>query len=321
MKKGYWTLLKLVVSISLIYYLLFIRYDASDRTVIYQTFMDVQGKWVFLALGGMLLSNICGTLQWNLILKSLGIYLPVRRVATFYFTGLFFNNFLLSFVGGDFVRIYDVTKSSGKNSAAISTVLLDRLIGFITLSSLAFLGFFYTFKTLNSTVLRFSIPGIFVVLVFILLFLFNKPFAKKFETFGLKVTPKRFQNNIREIYDLIHDYRNHPKLIGKLFIIAFVVQSARIIVHFILARSIGVSADIFYFFLFIPVITILISFPVTFGGAGLREWSASELFSRFTPVSGQHAALFELLAYIVAIICSLPGGIAFVFRKHELQQK
>jgi len=317
-KKGYWTLLKLVVSISLIYYLLFIRYDAST---IYHTFIDVQGKWVFLALGGMLLSNICGTLQWNLILKSLGIYLPMRRVAAFYFTGLFFNNFLLSFVGGDFVRIYDVTKSSGKNSAAISTVLLDRLIGFITLLSLAFLGFFYTLKTLNSTVLRFSIPGIFVVLVFILLFLFHKPFAKKFEAFGLKITPKRFQNHIREIYDLIHDYRNHPKLIGKLFIIAFVVQSARIIVHFMLARSIGVSANIFYFFLFIPVITILISFPVTFGGIGVREGSASALFSRFTSVSGEEAFLFELLAYIVAIICSLPGGIAFVFRKHELQQK
>lgn len=317
-KKGYWTLLKLVVSVLLIYYLLFIRYDAST---IYHTFIDVQGKWVFLALGCMLLSNICGTLQWNLILKNLGIYLPMRRVAAFYFTGLFFNNFLLSFVGGDFVRIYDVTKSSGKNSAAISTVLLDRLIGFVTLSSLAFLGFFYTLRKLDSTALLFAIPGVFVVLVFVLLFLFHKPFAKKFETFGLKVTPKRFQNNIREIYNSINYCGNHPKLLSKLFIIALVVQSVRVCAHFTLARSIGVSANIFYFFLFIPVITILISLPVTVGGIGVREWSASVLFSRFTSISGEEAVLFEFLAYIVAILCSLPGGIAFVFRKHELQQK
>ena len=317
MKKGYWNLLKLAVSLSLIYYLLFIKYEAA---AVYHTFTEVQKEWVFLALGSMLFSNICGTFQWNLILKYLDIHLPLRRAAAFYFTGLFFNNFLISFVGGDVVRIYDVTRSSGKNSAAISTVLLDRLIGFIVLISLAFFGFLYTLGKLDSTVLLFSIPGIFVILIFVLLFLFNKPFAKKFETFGLKITPERFHSHIRKIYNSINYYGNNPKLLRKLFVIALLVQSARVFAHFALARSIGVSVNIFYFFLFIPVITLLISLPITIGGIGVREWSASELF-RFASVAGEEAVLFEFLAYIVAITCSLPGGIAFVFRKHELQQK
>jgi len=313
-KKSLKIFLKLAVSISLIYYLLN-KYEVST---IYQTFLQVQGKWIVFALGAMILSNVLGTLQWNLILKYLDIHLPFRRVIAFYFTGLFFNNFLLSFIGGDLVRVYDIKKSTGKNSAAISTVLLDRLIGFLTLISLAFLGLFYVFSKLDSKIVLFSIPIIFAFLIFILLFLFHKPFAKIFEPIGITLTPKRVHKSLREIYNSIHYYGSHPSLLGKLFIIALFLQSARIFAHFCLSRSIGVSANIAFFFLFIPIITFLISFPITVGGIGVREWSASELF-RFASVSGVDAVLFEGLAYIVAIVCSLPGGIAFVFRKHELR--
>ena len=305
------TIIKLIISILLLYFL-FNKYNAET---IYRTFIQFEGVWVLTALVLMIVSNIFGTFQWNTILKNLSINLPLRRVFAYYFTGLFFNNFLLSFIGGDIVRVYDIRKTSGSNSAAISTVLMDRFIGFLTLSTIGVAGIFYLIGRLDSMVVLWVFPVIFFTILFAVLLLFKKPLAKRFEAIGMKIIPERAQEAIREIYNSMNDYGKHPLLLLKIFILALCVQTARVGTHYCLARSIGVSINLAFFFLFVPVITLVIALPLSFGGIGMREWSAAELF-KFAGVAGEDAVLFEGMAYIVAILCSLPGGLAFVFRKH-----
>jgi len=317
-KKGYKLGFKLAVSFILLYYLI----ETYELSAFYESLTNLNGYWVIIALGCMMLSNLIGTFQWNLILKQLDIHLPLRRTAAFYFTGLFFNNFLLSFIGGDVVRYYDIRKTSGKNSVAISTVLFDRFVGTIILASLALLGSLYMLYKRDSSDARIIFLGIlliFGILSFALLFLFNKPFAKRFESFGMLVTPNKTHDLLREIYNSLHYFRDHKLFLGALVFIGIFLQSARIYAHYSLAQSIDVSISIGYFFIFIPIITFMISLPISFGGIGVREGSASVLF-QFAAVAGEDAAIFEGLAYIVAIICSLPGGIAFVFRKHEVKK-
>jgi len=307
--------LKLFISISLITYLI-CKYGAE----FVQLFSKVDGLWIAGALGFMTLSNVLGTLQWNLILKNLDIHLPFKRAFAFYYSGLFFNNFLLSFIGGDVVRIYDITKTSGRNSEAITTVFLDRLIGLFMMTLFAAVAMLYTIGLIQSNVIVILIALIFIVVSFVLVFLFSKPFAKKFESFGKSILPKRFHGRIREIYNSLNYYGNHPVLIGRLIILSFMVQSARICVHYCTSRSLGVTAGIEYFFLFIPIITVIITFPISIGGIGVRESTAAMLF-QYAGVSAATAVMFEGLAYGVAILCSIPGGIMFIFRKHELKRE
>ena len=319
MKKSYKLVFKLAVSFILLYYLMY-KYELS---AFYDSLVNLKGYWVIIALGCMMLSNLIGTFQWNMILKQLDIHLPLRRAAAFYFTGLFFNNFLLSFIGGDVVRYYDIRKTSGNKSAAISTVLFDRFVGTIILASLALLGSLYMLYERDSSdtrIIFYGILTIFGILSFSLLFLFNKPFAKRFEPLGMFITPNRAHALLRDIYNSLHYFRDHKLFLGSLVLIGLLLQSARIFAHYSLARSVDVSISVGYFFIFIPIITFMISLPISFGGIGVREWSASVLF-KVEAVAGEDAAIFEGLAYIVAIICSLPGGIAFVFRKHEVKKK
>ncbi|MFC1513415.1 YbhN family protein [candidate division KSB1 bacterium] len=316
MKKNYGILIRLIVTLSVFFYL----FNVIDFSSMVKNFSNLENYWVILAIFCMISSNILGTLQWNLILKNLDINLPFRKTVSYYFSGLFFNNFLLSFIGGDVVRVYDISKTSGKNSEAISTVLLDRLIGFIALSTLAMLGFFYAMNQLDLTKFVYFAPGIFIVLSIVLLFLFHKPFAKKFENIGIKLTPKRLQYRIREIYNSINYYSSHPVLLVKLFIIAITIQIARVLTHYFLAVSMGVDINLAYFLLFIPIITLVIALPISFGGIGVRESSAAVLFGTIgVPV--EQTTVFEFLAYIIAILCSLPGGIAYVFRKYDVSKK
>ena len=83
------------------------------------------------------ISNVLGSFQWFLLLKTKEIEISFFRVVSIYYVGLFFNNFLIGYIGGDAVRIYDITKCSGDSSKAISTVFFDRFIGFVMLTTLA----------------------------------------------------------------------------------------------------------------------------------------------------------------------------------------
>ncbi len=279
----------------------------------YQLFSDVDSIWVSSALIVLTLSNVLGATQWFLILRNLDIQIPYKKALSFYFTGLFFNNFLLSFVGGDAVRIYDITKSTGKNSEAVSTVFLDRLIGLITLIVFAFIAASFALGMADLKNVMYLILIFMSGVIFIVYFLYSKSFAKKFESFGKKIIPKQFHGYISDIYNSYSFYRKRPKLIFKLFGISIFVQMFRVFVHYLCARSLGVSVGIEYFFLFVPIIAIVILLPITVGGFGLREYSGSSLFA-LVGVAGSEAALFEFMAFVIMIISSFPGVLTFIFR-------
>lgn len=316
MKKIYSTAAKVAISVSLFGFLIY-QYGSGELA---NQLAEVDPLWIVLAIIILSVSFVLGAIQWNIILRNLNIIIPLRRALAFYYTGLFFNNFLLSFIGGDVVRIYDIAKTSGKNSEAISTVFLDRLIGLFTMTLFAALAVTFTFGLIRSNFLIFLTVSILSVICFVLMFLYSKPFAKKFESFGRAILPARFHEKVRSIYNSLNYYGSNPGLLAKLFSISVVVQLARILVHYCAARSIGVDIGIEYFFIFIPIIALLITLPITIGGIGLRESLGVMLFG-YAGVSGASAVVFEGLAFIVAVISSLPGGITFIFRKHELKEE
>ena len=93
--------------------------------------------WILLAIAVFSVSNFLGALQWNMLLRARGIKFPLRKTFFSYYVALFLNNFLVGYIGGDTFRAYDASKLSGKTATAISTVFLDRIIGFTVLTSLA----------------------------------------------------------------------------------------------------------------------------------------------------------------------------------------
>jgi len=261
------------------------------------------------------LSSLLGASQWFILLKSLDINIHFKKAVSYYYTGLFFNNFLLSFIGGDLFRIYDVTKVSGKNSESISTVFLDRLLGFSVLSTLALLGVLFTIDILKNKIVLIFIFGLFAIFFILILFFYFKNFAKRFESFGDRILPKKIAEKLREIYRGINYFRHKKKLIFFLFLLSIIIQLLRISVHYCMAHSLSLEINFLYFLIFIPVISILVLLP-SIGGVGIREQAAVFLFGSIgiLPVK---ASTIVFLAFLTGILASLPGGIFFIFRNHK----
>jgi glycosyltransferase 2 family protein len=305
-------ILKALVSLLLIFWL----FQRIGLSAILTYFQHASWIWLAASLTVFSISNVLGGLQWHMLLKNRGIDITRRHCLWLYHIGLFFNNFLLGNVGGDAFRIYDIRRYSNRTDAAFSTVFLDRFIGFFTLSTLALTTAAFMAYRLLAMSAVLTIVIIFLCWLLALFFLFSEAFASKFSWLFRLMLPPAIHVKAKAFYFSLNAFRHEKELLGRVFALSFVVQTLRILTHWCAGRSLGVAAAPGYYFLFIPIVALLASLPISLGGIGVREQSAVTLFGQLGLPSGQIVA-FEFLAYLVGIVATLPGGFLFVMRKNR----
>ncbi|GBD93083.1 hypothetical protein BMS3Abin05_00666 [bacterium BMS3Abin05] len=315
-RKALFFLLKFLVSVVLLYFLL--------SKIGVENFLDKISRanlwWVAVGICSFLVSDFLGSLQWYLLMRQSGMVISYRETVKIYFIGLFFNNFFISNLGGDVFRIYYASRATTKTAGAVSTVVLDRFIGFSMLTVLSLIG---GLLILKENYLKTIIPVVIVTLFFwILLFtlFFNRSLAKKFHPFFVWLFPESIVRKFIDLYEVVHEFRHAKLLLLKLMGIGFFVQLFRIGIHYFAGLSLNTHIGFQFFMLFIPLIALLASLPISIGGLGVREQSGVVLFARVGIVAGLAAAM-EFLAYLMTITGSLPGAVLFLLAGKKKGEK
>lgn len=309
------TLIKVMVSAGLVFLLM--------RNIGWSRWVDQfeRAAWggVALSVAAFVLSNILGALQWYMLLHHKKIKISFPQVLSVYHVGLFFNNFLIGNVGGDALRVFDIRRVQGETSSALSTVIMDRFIGFFAMSSLALFATLLMAQRMVAGAAVESIILVFAAWALAAAFLFYEPFAKKFSGIFRLLLPESLHVKAKAFYYSLHDFRHERTLLVRLFCLALLIQSLRILTHYWAAYALGVRTYINYFFLFIPIVALVASLPISLGGLGVREQSAATLFGQIGLPSVQVVA-FEFLAYLVGILATVPGGVIFALRREKNRQ-
>lgn len=224
------------------------------------------------------------------------------------FVGLFFNLVFPSAVGGDIAKAYYAYKHSGKKLASMTAVIMDRLMGFVALILMAIVSLFFLRDQLNDPRLDMLICGALVVVLFSMAFFASKRFARQFK-FLLRLIPSdSFKNRMNEAYQAVHKFRHHY---GTLFFcigLSLVGQSFFVLVHYWVTRSLNVSIDLWLYFIFVPIITIVSMVP-SLGGLGFREVGVTYLFSRY--MSAERALAVAVLLDVIIYGFSFLGGLIY----------
>jgi uncharacterized membrane protein YbhN (UPF0104 family) len=100
-----------------------------NREVVGRAFADRTAMTIsFFAIGS---TFICAILRWWVLLRAVGLELPLRTTAKLTMIGSFFNTFMPGAVGGDAFKMYYAVEHapSGKKVEAATTVAMDRVIG------------------------------------------------------------------------------------------------------------------------------------------------------------------------------------------------
>ncbi len=270
--------------------------------------------FILLAVGMFIASGIAGAAQWGVILRFHGISPPFGVTVSRYFMGLFFNYVLPGFVGGDVVRVYHAARGE-KATRAFSSTLADRVIGLLimvlfSLGALMFLGRGPADQVLPAALALFASLAAFVVFF-------------RFDAFGLatgrlfgRFVPVPFRAKFADVYSEMNDLTRSPGTLVLVAAISVFVQATRIGVHYLCGRAVGIDAGFLYFALFVPVMEIVASLPVSIGGVGVRETMGSMLFAT-VGVARPLVVAYTLLATVAGFTGSLPGAAAFAFRRKE----
>jgi len=247
-----------------------------------------------------------GILRWTILLKIVKRDLSCARIFTTYCGGLFFNVFLPSSIGGDIVRTVDLAVHTKDTSAILATVLLDRIFGFIGLAVVALIGFLYGSSRgmINDPHIMMWIVAMIVFLLCGLLVTFSR------RVFNLlnKLIPVPFVKEfLHKFHSSFYTFRSEKKALARVFVLSVVLQACFSGVLYYIGLSIGISAGIVYYLVFIPLVTILSMLPISIGGLGVRENAAVILFSA-VGVQADKVAAMSLLGFAFLFFAGLVGG-------------
>jgi uncharacterized protein (TIRG00374 family) len=270
-------------------------------------------EWLVAAWLLLLASNLIGSYQWERLLAAVEIRIPFWKVCAYYHVGLFFNNFLPANIGGDIARVADASRYGPTRAAAVSTVILDRLIGTVALAGLALVTTLPAIDHFHLTLVYLAVVGFFALSVGLLWALFHPALLPLAERVLARVGMGGLKPHLDELAMRLARFRGQRRLFLQLIAVALVVQVSRIFVHVLVARALGLSVPLPYFFLFVPLLAVIVSLPISLNGIGVREGAGVVLFG-LVGVSRAHAFSLQFTTYLIAVAVSLLGGLVFLVR-------
>ena len=243
--------------------------------------------------------------RWQILLSALRMDIPLTRLTALYFVGTFFSSFLPTGIGGDVVRVYELSKQSKRPIESVGTVLLDRATGLLVLFLIALMVLLFSYKLIApkvaATILILCLgswAGLGLVL--------RRDWLERWGL--LRIMDKIKQ--LRELYESVHACG--PKAIGGALAISLAFNVLLIAVNYLIALSLRVEIPLWYFLLFIPLISFLLVLPISLSGLGVREGGYVYLFAQ-AGVSAPLALAMSLLFYALNVASGLIGGVLYAF--------
>ena len=272
---------------------------------------EVIFNWFALGLLTYLTAQIVLALRFFNILQVHEIRMKFGEVFYLVFVGLFFNVLFPSAVGGDVAKGYLVYKRSGKKLESTTSVIADRLMGFIALMSMAVGGILLFRDQIADHSIQYIVYLGVAILILALLFLGNKGFARSFKSLSVLIPSFHWRQKLSTLYHSLHAYRHHLKAVAFGIFLSFIGQAFFILVYYWMTLSLGVQLSPQIFFVLVPVIT-LASMAPSFGGLGVREAGLMFAFQRF--LTSERAFALSLLVDCAIYGCSLIAGLIFCLR-------
>lgn len=294
-------LLKVCFSLALLALLL--------KQVGWQQTLETLGKARFPHLAAAFVIYLVGIVvrayRWQVLLTALSIELPLARLTVLYFVGTFFSNFLPTGIGGDVVRVYELSRQSKRPIESVGTVLLDRATGLLVLFLIALMALVFSFRLIAPNVAAAililclgSWAGLGLVL--------KRDWLERWGLLRIMTKVKQ----LRELYESVTACG--LKAIGGALAISLVFNVLLIAVNYLIALSLGVEVSLWYFLLFIPLISFLLVLPISLSGLGVREGGYVYLFAQ-AGVPAPLALAMSLLFYALNVASGLIGGVLYAF--------
>jgi uncharacterized membrane protein YbhN (UPF0104 family) len=269
----------------------------TDWQQVSHAFRKMHGGFWVAALGTYLLTQIVSALRWRILARPLGFDRPLSTYAGFYFIGMYFNLVLPTSVGGDVVRAWYLDGHSGRRARAFLSVFVDRLSGLVILIALAGIATVLCPIELPTwiRVSVWSAVGCAAVGLAVLPWLARLPLFQARLKLG-----EDFSRCLALVFQ--------PRVLG----LSVFVQAANVVIVWLVGRAISAPVPLSYYWVLVPMVTLITLVPVSINGLGVRE-GGTLLFLAPLGVPAATAVMLAFLWFCVYGAAGLSGGLVYLF--------
>jgi len=295
-------IIKLIITIA-IFYFLFRNIDFVEFS---KLILNSHGGWIVVALLMQLMSTYLAAYRWFKISQLLVFKEKLSFYVQSYFKGTFFNQVLPSSIGGDAVRIIDLTREGYDKKDALYGVFVDRvvgLVGLLVLNLAATLIFFGTFeRDFSLLIILITLSGI---SGFALLFQLHRlTFLENIKGLNLFV---RLANRLNSLYA-------SRMLLIKHISISVVVHLFSVLTMYGLSLALGLDLSFQTLLIAVPPVFLLTIVPISLAGWGVREGAMIGIFMLVGADQTKVLAM-SILYGLLLILSALPGSYFWIKSK------
>jgi glycosyltransferase 2 family protein len=247
--------------------------------------------------------------RWQRLLEARGIRERLPWLMRSYLVSYTAGQVLPTAVGGDASRVYETARRhSGRLGDLTAIVLLERALGGVATLVLAAIGFVLAVGRYNVGPYLW-IEGAFVVGTIILGVLFFSQRARgPLRRFVPVLRRLRVERPLRALYEGVHVFRGHLRLMVGISLLTLGVQSIRVLAIWMAGRSVGIELSPRPYYVMGPLLFLVILVPFTINGLAVREAFFVSFLTQLG-VDKESALACGFLFFVVTIALAFPGAV------------
>ncbi len=262
---------------------------------------------LLVALGLFVSGIVVRAARWRALLVALGVRVPFRRLVYLYFSGAFFNLFLPTGFGGDVVRVVELAQEA-RATAALGTVVVDRLTGLLVLFAMALVALPFGGELL-SLEMRLLV-GLFAAAGLVVGGLvLEGHWLRRVGRWLPGPLSLSGEGALARAYAAVTACG--WRAVGEALFFSLLFNTLLILINYTAALAVGMDVPLVYFLIFVPVLSVTLMLPISVGGLGVRETTAVLLFAQIG-VNEAVAVAASLSVYAVSALTSLFGGLLYL---------
>jgi uncharacterized protein (TIRG00374 family) len=237
----------------------------------------------------------------------------VRRSAfvRMHFIATFLGQFVPFNIGSDVVRVMGAARYSGNTMACVSSVVVVRALGMVSLVFSAALvvlesiGFQVSAVGPNVAWLTLATVAAGATLAAVLYSAHRIP---AIASHWVKKGWSRWEPKVRSAYEACRGYADHLWTLASVFGVLQASLLNAVLITYLAASAVGMDVPAGYFFLFVPLIAFIGQLPISPNGIGLME-SGYVFFFTQVGATASEALVLGLAMRMLVTLASLPGGV------------
>lgn len=254
--------------------------------------------------------------RWRILLSAAGVVFPVSRIFRAFCGGIFFSLFLPSAIGGDLVRLADLSMQTKKGSAVVATGIIDRLAGYFGLVMVALCAAFVGQEAVNERIVFTSLVFLAAVLAVLVTVIFYPPVYGRINGLLCRRWPTGFCSLFGSVHAQMNALSRHPRILAFSLGLSLFIQAMSAFSMYLIAVSFGVTQPASAFFILMPVVSALTLLPISIAGLGVRDVSTVFFLAKIG-VARDTALAISLMTFSFLAVIAAAAGVVYVFTLHH----